>query len=77
MDKTYLNLPMDKHDLSIKLERLKQKREELNILIDKYKFMNCKDFSKSILFYQEIKANNNIEGYNDNIEKVREVIKYK
>ena len=36
--------------------------------------MMDKEFSKKILFSQEIKFNNEIEGYNDDVEIINEIV---
>ena len=36
--------------------------------------MNTLDFSKTVMHSQEIKNNNNIEGYQDNISLIEQVI---
>ena len=77
MSKIWLNLPLLKRNMFLEEESLKPIKYELEKIIDDNKFMCSKKFSKSVLFYQEIKANNTIEGYNDNIEEVRYIIRHK
>lgn len=77
MSRIWLNLPLLKKNMFLEKEFLKPIKYELEKIIDENKFMCSKNFSRSVLFYQEIKANNTIEGYNDNIEEVRYIIRHK
>ena len=69
MSRIWLNLPLLKKNMFLEKEFLKPIKYELEKIIDENKFMCSKNFSRNVLFYQEIKANNTIEGYNDNIEE--------
>ena len=53
------------------LEPLKAELEDF--LIDKEHLMNL-DFAKKVMFSHEIKSNNNIEGINDSVQDIEEVI---
>lgn len=77
MERLYLNLPMNKKKLYIIPENLKLIKETLEKTISENSFIKTKNFSNSVLFGHEIKTNNTIEGYNDNIEEVRYVIRHK
>lgn len=50
-------------------------KEELETFISEESQMNNLDFSKKVMHSQEIKNNNNIEGYLDNVSLIEEVIK--
>ena len=50
-------------------------KEELETFISEESQMNNLDFSKKVMHSQEIKNNNNIEGYLDDVSLIEEVIK--
>ena len=58
----------------INIDILKKIEEELEILLLEEEFMNTRDFSKKVMFNQEIKANNTVEGYNDSVSFIKKVI---
>lgn len=72
----YLPLPLDNGSLFLVDDDLTPQKEELESLLRTINNMNNKDFSKRVLFGQEIKSNNTIEGYNDDISLVKSVIKH-
>lgn len=72
----YLPLPLDNGSLFLVDDDLTPQKEELESLLGTINNMNNKDFSKRVLFGQEIKSNNTIEGYNDDISLVKSVIKH-
>lgn len=49
--------------------------KELESFLEEASFMNSKTFSKSVMFTHEIKANNTIEGINDDVTLIEKVIK--
>ncbi len=53
---------------------LKEIEEELELFLLEEEFMNTSDFSKKVMFNQEIKANNTVEGYNDSVSFIKKVI---
>lgn len=53
---------------------LKEIEEELELFLLEEDFMNTRDFSKKVMFNQEIKANNTVEGYNDSVSFIKKVI---
>ena len=58
----------------INIDILKKIEEELEIFLLEEDFMNTRDFSKKVMFNQEIKANNTVEGYNDSVSFIKKVI---
>ena len=58
----------------INIDILKEIEEELEIFLLEEDFMNTRDFSKKVMFNQEIKANNTVEGYNDSVSFIKKVI---
>lgn len=53
---------------------LKEIEDELELFLLEEDFMNTRDFSKKVMFNQEIKANNTVEGYNDSVSFIKKVI---
>lgn len=74
--RTYLPLPLDTGSLFLIENDLTPQKEELERLLETTNNMNNKDFSKRVLFGQEIKSNNTIEGYYDDISLVKSIIKH-
>lgn len=72
----YLPLPLDSGSLFLIDNDLTPQKEELENLLNSIDNMNNKDFSKRVLFGQEIKSNNTIEGYYDDITLVKSIIKH-
>lgn len=58
-------------------DKIKEKKEELELFLQDDQYMNSKKFSKDVLFSQEIKANNNVEGYNDDVGLVYDIVNKK
>lgn len=58
-------------------DKLKRRIEELELFLQDNTYMNSKEFSKNVLFSHEIKANNNIEGYNDDVGLVYDILNNK
>lgn len=58
----------------INIDILKEIEEELELFLLEEDFMNTRDFSKKVMFSQEIKANNTVEGYNDSVSFIKKVI---
>ena len=79
MNNKHLKLPLatDRGNLYFVAEKLQRRIEELELFLQDNKYMNSKEFSKNVLFSHEIKANNNIEGYNDDVGLVCDVISKK
>ncbi len=74
--RTYLPLPLEKGSLFLIDDDLNPQKEELESLLSSIDNMNNKDFSKRVLFGQEIKSNNTIEGYYDDISQVKSIIRH-
>ena len=58
----------------INIDILKEIEDELEVFLLEEDFMNTRDFSKKVMFNQEIKANNTVEGYNDSVSFIKKVI---
>ena len=69
-----LPLSIEKGKLYLISDKLKEKKEELEFFLQGNKYMNSKQFSRNVLFSQEIKANNTIEGYNDDVGLVYDIL---
>ena len=72
----YLNLPMHgKRNLAINDKYFEEIKEELERFLDDFDEINNRRFVKKILFNQEIKSNNTIEGINDDVLFIEKVIR--
>lgn len=67
----------DGTSLRIRNERFKETRYELEELLDGQKHLHTKAFAKDVMFSHELKANNQIEGYSDDIELIKNIIERK
>ncbi len=72
--KEQLPLSIDGQKLYLARNILEEIKNELETFLEDNKYMNNRDFSKNVLFSYEIKANNTIEGYNDDISIVDDVL---
>lgn len=72
----YLDLKtVEEARLFIKPERYFEIKKELIDFLEGEKHLNTKSFAKKVMFSHEIKANNQVEGYGDDIDIIRQVIK--
>ena len=72
-----MNLPLklvDNRPLFVNINKLTMLREELDSFLEHNRYMNTREFSEKVLFSQEIKYNNSIEGYNDDFDTINEVV---
>lgn len=69
-----LPLSIDKTKLYIISDMLKGRKEELEKFLQDNEYMNSEEFSRNVLFSQEIKTNNTIEGYNDDVGLVYDIL---
>lgn len=74
MQHEFLPLTIEKEKLYLIRDLIEPKKEELELFLQDNKYMNSKEFSNNVLFSQEIKANNNIEGYNDDVGLVYDIL---
>ena len=76
-DVIYLNLKtIDGIKLFLKPSRfLKVKQELIDFLRDE-KYLCTKNFAKTVMFSHELKANNQIEGYGDDVKIIKKVIEH-
>ena len=74
---SYLPLTASNGKLYLVEDKLKRRIEELELFLQDNTYMNSKEFSKNVLFSHEIKANNNIEGYNDDVGLVYDILNNK
>ena len=73
--KEYLDLPIiGKHNLSIDSDRFQSIQEELEAFLEEENYLCSYSFAKKVMFSQEIKSNNTIEGINDDVLLIEEVI---
>lgn len=71
----YLELPLKNgKPLKINYDKFKDVREELESFLEDEDYMNNRRFAKKVLFSQEIKSNNTIEGITDDLLIIEKVI---
>ena len=64
----YLELPLKNgKPLKINYDKFNDVREELESFLEDEDYMNNRRFAKKVLFSQEIKSNNTIEGITDDL----------
>ena len=64
-------------NLRIREERFLETRSELEDFISKQRHLNTKTFAKDVMFSHELKANNQIEGYQDDVRLIKDIIERK
>ena len=74
MERDFLPLTIEKRKLYVIRDLLEVKKEELEQFLQDNKYMNSKEFATNVLFSQEIKSNNTIEGYNDDVGLVYNIL---
>lgn len=76
MNKTILlPLQMEIKDLYLNIDKIKEKKESLEFYLEDEKKMHTNDFAKKVLLSNEVQSNNSVEGYYDDIDKIKEVVK--
>lgn len=74
MKKIYLDLPTEEGcKLFLRPERFKDTAEELQAFIETEKDITSKDFAKKVMFSHELKANNQVEGYTDDLKIIESI----
>ena len=74
MQHEFLPLTIEKGRLYLLRDLIEPKKEELELFLQDIKYMNNKEFANNVLFSQEIKSNNNVEGYNDDVGLVYDIL---
>ena len=70
-----LPLPMlNGANLKIRDERFVNTKEELETFLSDKKHLHTRVFAKDVMFSHELKANNQIEGINDDVKLIRDII---
>jgi len=59
----------------IKKELLRSSKESLETLLQDETYLHTREFAKKAMLFHEIKSNNEVEGYKDDIETIRDAIK--
>lgn len=79
MQENYETLPLSigKSKLRISDSIIKKEKMELEEFIKDIDYMNSREFSKNVLFTQEVKFNNTIEGYTEDIGLIYDIVKNK
>lgn len=70
----YLGISMEKLNLFVIPDDIKRRKEELNEFLSGNAYMNSRIFAQNVLFSHEIQANNMIEGYQDDIGLIYNII---
>ena len=65
---------LDGTHLRLREDRYAQTREELESFLEGQRHLHTKTFAKDVMFSHEIKANNLVEGYTDDVQVVKDVI---
>ena len=74
MQHEFLPLTIEKGRLYLLRDLIEPRKEELELFLQDIKYMNNKEFANNVLFSQEIKSNNNVEGYNDDVGLVYDIL---
>lgn len=74
MNREYLPLTSEKRKLYLLKDLIEEQREELELFLEDNKYMNSIEFANNVLFSQEIKSNNTVEGYNDDVILVYNIL---
>lgn len=77
MQRQILPLSTEKGNLYIINDKIKQNAMELEEFLNGNEYMNSRNFSENVLFSQEIKTNNTIEGYKDDVGLVYDIVNNK
>lgn len=75
--KIILPLKNDNRNFYMNEDVLKEKEEELEEFILKSGKMDTLSFAKKVLLFNEVQSNNSVEGYYDDIEKIKKVVNEK
>lgn len=76
-NKIILSLKNNNRYFYINEDMLKEKEEELEEFILKSGKMDTLSFAKKVLLFNEVQSNNSVEGYYDDIEKIKKVVNEK
>lgn len=77
MKREVLPLSIGDKKLYVIKDIIEKNANELEKFLSGNKYMNSKDFSEKVLFSQEIKANNTIEGYKEDVKLVYDIVNNK
>lgn len=75
-DKIILPLNIDQANFFYRSSDLQPFQDEVNSFLEDIHFMKTRDFAYKVMFSQEVKSNNNIEGYLDDINLVKSIIRH-
>lgn len=79
MQENYETIPLSigKAKLYVSNSKISKEKYELEEFISDNKYMNSKEFARNVLFTQEVKFNNTIEGYTDDVGLIYDIVKNK
>ena len=75
-DKIILPLNIDQTNFFYRSSDLRSFQDEVNAFLEDIHFMKTRDFAYKVMFSQEVKSNNTIEGYLDDITLVQNIIRH-
>lgn len=75
MDKIRLPLPTNKGNLFLDKDSISEKKEKLESFISDEDKMKQKSFAWNVLCAKEVQSNNWVEGYYDDISKIKRIVK--
>lgn len=74
-ERNILDLPLENgQKFFLKLDYLKELKEELETFLSDNQGMNNLDFAKKVVFSHELQSNNQVEGYGDDISIINDII---
>ena len=73
-NKIRLPLEMGKRKILLDKDKTKVNKEKLEIFLSDEEKMHSKEFAKKVLLANEVQSNNSVEGYYDDIEKIKAIV---
>lgn len=75
MGKIRLPLDMENKKLFLDKSKISENKNKLELFLRDENSMHTLDFAKKVLLSNEVQSNNSVEGYYDDIEKIKKVIR--
>ena len=73
-NKIRLPLEMGKRKILLDKDKTKVNKEKLETFLSDEEKMHSKEFAKKVLLANEVQSNNSVEGYYDDIEKIKAIV---
>lgn len=74
MEKIRLPLDMENKKLFLDKSKISENKNKLELFLRDENSMHTLDFAKKVLLSNEVQSNNSVEGYYDDIEKIKKVV---